>query len=76
MGSTGTGKSSTILRLTGAEVRTGAGTEAVTEQCQMYTGDQSPAPVWVDTVGWEDRFSDNVNIFQVTKQTLTLFWLC
>ena len=33
-------------------------------------------PDWVDTVGWEDRFSDNVNIFQVTKQTLTLFCLC
>ena len=60
---TGTGKSSTISRVTGADVRTGAGAEPVTDQCQLYS-DQG-GQVWVDTVGWEDRFTDNTNIFQV-----------
>mgnify|MGYP001386451494 FL=1 len=63
VGSTGTGKSSTIARVTGAEVRAGAGPEPVTEACQLYTCTQGP--VWVDTVGWEDRLSDNVDTFQV-----------
>lgn len=74
VGSTGTGKSSTIARVTGAEVRAGAGPEPVTEACQLYTmctpGDWSHQPVWVDTVGWEDRLSDNVDIFQVSVKRL------
>ena len=65
VGSTGTGKSSTIARVTGAEVRAGAGSEPVTEACQLYTCTQGP--VWVDTVGWEDRLSDNIDTFQVGR---------
>ena len=67
VGSTGTGKSSTVARYTGAEVRSGAGPEPVTQACQRYPGpgDTASGPVWVDTVGWEDRLSDNVDIFQV-----------
>ena len=38
VGSTGTGKSSTISRYTGCEVRTGSGTESVTEQCTLWPG--------------------------------------
>jgi len=68
VGSTGTGKSSTISRVTGADVRTGAGAEPVTDQCQLYS-DQG-GQVWVDTVGWEDRFTDNTNIFQETLRFL------
>ena len=68
VGSTGTGKSSTIARVTGAEVRAGAGPEPVTEACELYTCTQG-GPVWVDTVGWEDRLSDNVDIFQVCHAT-------
>ena len=26
-------------------------------------------PVWVDTVGWEDKGTDNIATFQVRKQT-------
>jgi len=40
----------------------------VTDQCQLYS-DQG-AQVWVDTVGWEDRFTDNTNIFQETLRFL------
>ena len=80
VGSTGAGKSSTIARVTGAEVakifgehrknicwvqaRSGAGAEPVTEVCQLYR-DRGGAVPWVDTVGWEDRCSDNVDTFQV-----------
>ena len=53
----------TTARVTGAVVRAGAGPEPVTEACQLYTCTQGP--VWVDTVGWEDRLSDNVDTFQV-----------
>ena len=64
VGSTGTGKSSTICRMTGDHVRTGAGAQPVTDQCQLYAG---PHDIWVDTVGWEDRFTDNINTFQVNS---------
>ena len=41
VGSTGTGKSSTISLYTGCEVRTGSGTESVTEQCTLWQGNSS-----------------------------------
>ena len=68
MGSTGTGKSSTIARYTGNSVRSGGGTDAVTEHCQLWPDinhGETENPVWVDTVGWEDRHSDNIDTFQV-----------
>merc|ERR1712227_1067734 len=68
VGSTGTGKSSTIARVTGAEVKSGAGPDPVTEQCQLYPGHSGQ--VWVDTVGWEDRQSDNLDTFQETLSFL------
>ena len=87
VGSTGAGKSSTIARVTGAEVarifgeyrknicsavqaRSGAGAEPVTEVCQLHR-DRSGAVPWVDTVGWEDRCSDNVDTFQVGRVVTT-----
>ena len=52
------------------QVRAGAGPQPVTEACQLYTmcgeGEGAHQHVWVDTVGWEDRHSDNVDIFQVS----------
>jgi len=70
VGSTGTGKSSTIARFTGCSVRSGAGTEPVTEHCQAWCGKEGD-PVWVDTVGWEDRHSDNTDTFQETLRFLS-----
>ena len=63
VGSTGSGKSSTISRYTGCDVRSGSGTESVTEHCQLWPDETGPA--WVDTRGWEDRDVDNTNTFQV-----------
>ena len=68
VGSTGAGKSSTIARYTGSSVRSGGGVDQVTEHCQLWpdTNHWEPeSPVWVDTVGWEDRHSDNTDTFQV-----------
>ena len=41
VGSTGSGKSSTISRYTGCDVRTGSGTESVTEHCQLWPGNST-----------------------------------
>lgn len=37
VGTTGTGKSSTISICTGQPVRSGSGPNSITEQCQMFT---------------------------------------
>eukprot|EP00092_Neocalanus_flemingeri_P032227 GFUD01035027.1.p1 GENE.GFUD01035027.1~~GFUD01035027.1.p1 ORF type:complete len:416 (+),score=121.31 GFUD01035027.1:334-1581(+) len=73
VGSTGTGKSSTIARYTGCSVRCGGGADPVTELCQLWTDQKhgEENPVWVDTVGWEDRHSDNTDTFQETLRFLS-----
>eukprot|EP00090_Calanus_glacialis_P001173 TRINITY_DN10814_c0_g1_i2.p1 TRINITY_DN10814_c0_g1~~TRINITY_DN10814_c0_g1_i2.p1 ORF type:complete len:420 (-),score=100.19 TRINITY_DN10814_c0_g1_i2:746-2005(-) len=74
VGSTGTGKSSTIARYTGNSVRSGGGTDAVTEHCQLWPDinhGETENPVWVDTVGWEDRHSDDIDTFQETLRFLS-----
>ena len=53
VGSTGTGKSSTIQRFTGSEVRTGAGTESVTHQCQLWPGTSSNTDSTLHTLSSE-----------------------
>ena len=48
------------------QARSGAGAEPVTEVCQLHR-DRGGAVPWVDTVGWEDRCSDNLDTFQVGR---------
>ena len=38
----------------------------MTEVCQLHR-DRGGGVPWVDTVGWEDRCSDNVDTFQVGR---------
>lgn len=79
VGSTGTGKSSTIAKFTGSRTKSGSGHERVTKSCEIHRSllDDSE-PVWVDTVGWDDaeceddetfkdilRFIDKYNITKV-----------
>lgn len=62
VGSTGTGKSSTIQKCTGYRLRTGDGHKAVTRNCDVYYDDQNYG--WVDTVGWDDEVQDDTETFQ------------
>jgi len=65
VGSTGTGKSSTVGKFTGVQTRAGSGTERVTMQCEIHrslTDDQEP--VWVDTVGWDDVECEDDDTFK------------
>ena len=67
VGSTGTGKSSTISKCTRRAVSSGNGRDRITVRCEMYTvreGEQDTDErlkwkhinqiIWVDTVGWDD----------------------
>ena len=65
VGSTGTGKSSTVGKYTGVQTRAGSGTERVTMHCEIHcslTDDQEP--VWVDTVGWDDVECEDDDTFK------------
>jgi len=65
VGSTGTGKSSTVGKYTGVQTRAGSGTERVTKNCEIHrslTDDQEP--VWVDTVGWDDAECEDDQTFK------------
>merc|ERR1712106_6415 len=65
VGSTGTGKSSTVGKSTGVQTRAGSGTERVTMHCEIHrslTDDQEP--VWVDTVGWDDAECEDEETFR------------
>ena len=78
VGSTGTGKSSTVGKYAGVQTRAGSGTERVTMHCEIHrslTDDQEP--VWVDTVGWDDAECEDdqtfkdilifINKYEITK---------
>ena len=78
VGSTGTGKSSTVGKYTGVVTKAGSGTERVTTYCQIHRSlvdDQEP--VWVDTVGWDDAECEDdqtfkdilifINKYEITK---------
>ncbi|XP_023333830.1 uncharacterized protein LOC111705491 isoform X2 [Eurytemora carolleeae] len=65
VGSTGSGKSSTIAIFTGNQVATSDSTISVTKHCQLYPNllDQG-ASAWLDTVGWEDKQKDDTETFR------------
>ena len=64
VGSTGTGKSSTVGICTGAQCKAGSGSERVTLRSQIYGTDKTMEPVWVDTVGWDDAEIDDDQTFR------------
>ena len=65
VGSTGAGKSSTVTKYTGVVTRSGSGTERVTRHCHLIRDlRDDAAPVWVDTVGWDDAECDDEETFK------------
>lgn len=61
LGSTGTGKSSTIGKCLGIDTRTGSGHDPVTMECETF---HSEGQVWVDTRGWNDQDCTDDQIFR------------
>lgn len=58
VGTTGTGKSSTIAKYTGQTIGVSKAAESKTRRCDLYTNLHSPDdPVWIDTVGYDDTFN-------------------
>ena len=72
VGTTGTGKSSTIAKYTGQTVRVSSGPESQTRHCEIFKNnresDGSDA-VWIDTVGYDDtnRLSDQSSFQEVLR---------
>ena len=77
VGSTGTGKSSTIRKVTRRAVSSGNGRDRVTVRCDKYTTNTSELSedhldkykqvcdlVWVDTVGWDDADLEDDSTFK------------
>ena len=55
VGTTGTGKSSTIAKCTRQNVIVGNLADSVTKQCQIFPDRECATnPVWIDTVGYDD----------------------
>ena len=61
VGSTGTGKSTLIKIMTGANVETSSRADSVTKTSSVYSKrkgflsqDKKPLQYWIDTQGWED----------------------
>ena len=63
VGSTGSGKSSTISKCLGVDTATGSGAEPVTLECQVFRS-QEQEVVWVDTRGWLDTDMEDDQIFR------------
>ena len=73
VGTTGTGKSSTIAKYTGQTVRVSSGPESQTRHCEIFKNnrecDGSQDAVWIDTVGYDDtnRLSDQSSFQEVLR---------
>jgi len=69
VGTTGTGKSSTIAKCTKQNVTVDSLADSVTKQCQIYPDSKCVAnPVWIDTVGYDD--SSKVDDAESFKEVL------
>ena len=70
IGTTGTGKSSTISKCTGQSVEVSDRADSVTRKCQIFADLKKPSrPVWIDTVGYDDttRLDDEESFKRVLK---------
>ena len=70
IGTTGTGKSSTISKCTGQSVEVSDRADSVTRKCQIFSDlNKSSRPVWIDTVGYDDttRLDDEESFKSVLK---------
>ena len=78
VGSTGTGKSTLIKIMTGAEVETSSRADSVTKTSSVYTKkrglqDKNPPQYWIDTQGWEDSDIDKQDN-QIFKDIFQCLW--
>ena len=87
VGSTGTGKSTLIKIMTGADIEISSRADSVTKTSSVFTKKRGllglqgrkPLQYWIDTQGWEDsdiEKQDNQifkDIFQVTFQDTKIF---
>jgi hypothetical protein len=64
VGSTGSGKSSTVSRFTKQRAPSSAGFERMTTECGLYRPKDVDGPLWVDTVGWDDQHYEDQQSFQ------------
>ena len=70
VGSTGTGKSSTIEKFTGQNPKISSGPDSVTRNCSIYADlIKHDWPRWLDTVGYDDT-RDDVDNDQVFQEVL------
>ena len=70
IGTTGTGKSSTISKCTGQSLEVSDRADSVTRKCQIFSDlNTSSRPVWIDTVGYDDtnRLDDEESFKSVLK---------
>ena len=70
IGTTGTGKSSTISKCTGQSVEVSDRADSLTRKCQIFADLTKPSqPVWIDTVGYDDtsRLDDEESFKNVLK---------
>ena len=81
VGSTGTGKSTLIKIMTGANVETSSRADSVTKTSTVYTSkkrgflsqDTKPLQYWIDTQGWEDSDIDKQDN-QIFKDIFQCLW--
>ena len=81
VGSTGTGKSTLIKIMTGADVETSSRADSVTKTSTVYSSkkmgflsqDTKPLQYWIDTQGWEDSDIDKQDN-QIFKDIFQCLW--
>jgi len=70
VGTTGTGKSATIAKMTGQQVEVSSAAQSVTRKCEIFQDLGTPgSPVWIDTMGYDDtnRVDDEESFKEVLK---------
>ena len=80
VGSTGTGKSTLIKIMTGADVETSSRADSVTKTSSVYSKkrgflsqDKKPPQYWIDTQGWEDSDIEKQDN-QIFKDIFQCLW--
>ena len=63
VGSTGSGKSATLSKITRLPIQSNSGAGRVTTKCSLYKR-PNDRMAWLDTVGWDDSVYDDDEIFK------------
>jgi len=78
VGTTGSGKSSTIAKYTRQAVESSGEAESVTKFCRHYQDKDDPSkPVWIDTIGYDDtRNQEDSESFKDVLRYMSAHGLC